>query len=310
MISVIIPAYNNEAFLPECLESLIAQDFPDWEGIVIDDGSTDNTLTIARKYASRDRRIRVLTGNNHGVSDARNRGLREARGEFITFLDSDDCLYPSALSVMHSIMEPGTDVVCCRMKSARTFSPRQMPRRGISRKRMTGASALETSLYQKEILPSACGKLFRTTTFDGLLFPAGLRYEDLDYTYRAFARAKRVTSTNFTAYFYRRNPSSYINRFTKDRLDVLKVTKGIEDFISSSCPGLLPAATDRRLSACFNMYILLWRHDKEHRFMREKTACLEFIKANRLSSLRNPRVRLKNKLGIIASYLGLLTALK
>ncbi len=240
MISVIIPAYNNEAFLPECLESLIAQDFPDWEGIVIDDGSTDNTLTIARKYASRDRRIRVLTGN------ARNRGLREARGEFITFLDSDDCLYPSALSVMHSLMEPGTDVVCCRMKSARTFSPRKMPRRGISRKRMTGASALETSLYQKEILPSACGKLFRTTTFDGLLFPAGLRYEDLDYTYRAFARAKRVTSTNFTAYFYRRNPSSYINRFTKDRLDVLKVTKGIEDFISTYSYG----ATTRNTASC------------------------------------------------------------
>ncbi|MDE6394665.1 MAG: glycosyltransferase, partial [Duncaniella sp.] len=97
MISVIIPAYNAQAYLRECLESVLAQSFSDWEVIVVDDGSTDSTAAIAQSFSARDSRVRVLSTVNRGVSAARNAALGMARGEWVTFLDSDDLLPPGAL---------------------------------------------------------------------------------------------------------------------------------------------------------------------------------------------------------------------
>ena len=90
-ISVIVPVYQAEAYLKKCVESVVKQTFSDWELLLIDDGSTDKSLAICNQCAMEDDRIRVLRQKkNAGVSEARNRGLREAKGEYIAFLDADD----------------------------------------------------------------------------------------------------------------------------------------------------------------------------------------------------------------------------
>lgn len=105
-VSVIIPAYNTAKTLPICLDSVISQSEKDWECIVINDGSTDNTAEILERYAGLDSRIKVITQSNGGVSAARNRGLDEARGEYVTFVDSDDYIdsdfFEQALSAIDS----------------------------------------------------------------------------------------------------------------------------------------------------------------------------------------------------------------
>lgn len=130
-----------------------------------------------------------------------------------------------------------------------------------------------------------------------------MRYEDLVFFCRVFMQAKRVAEIDDVVYIYRNNPSSFIHNFTPDRLDALRATEMIEGMCESD-PGLLPAARDRRLSANFNIFGLLCVHDKRGRYAKEKEQCWQLIKSYRLASLRNPEVRLKNKLGILVSYIG------
>lgn len=112
-VSVIVPVYNGERYLASCLDSLLAQDMPDWEAICINDGSLDSSLDILNRYAARDARIRVIDKTNEGVAVARNRGMEAARGEYVTMLDCDDILTAGALGGMLEAarLHPAVDMV-------------------------------------------------------------------------------------------------------------------------------------------------------------------------------------------------------
>lgn len=97
-VSVIIPAYNAERWLDDSLGSVLAQSFDDWEAVVVNDGSTDNTVEVASNYANQDKRIRVISQENGGISAARNTGIDNARGRYVFFLDADDRLPGEALA--------------------------------------------------------------------------------------------------------------------------------------------------------------------------------------------------------------------
>ena len=105
VISVIVPVYNVSAYLPECLDSILSQDYEKLEVILIDDGSTDDSGAICDAYAQRDNRIRVIHQNNGGAAAAKNAGLRAAAGEYLSFADSDDFLEPGAYAYMMSLLK-------------------------------------------------------------------------------------------------------------------------------------------------------------------------------------------------------------
>ena len=104
-VSLIVPVFNTAPFLRECLESVLAQTFPDWELVCVDDGSTDDSPRILAEYSARDERIVVLRQSNSGQGAARNAGLGKARGEYVLFLDSDDLLDSGALSDLVKICD-------------------------------------------------------------------------------------------------------------------------------------------------------------------------------------------------------------
>lgn len=111
-ISIIVPVYNVERYLGECLDSIKSQTFTNWECILVDDGSPDKSIDICEKYSAGDSRFKVVRRSNGGLSAARNTGLSYARGNFISFVDSDDIVYPEYLSRLHSLMiEYDADVV-------------------------------------------------------------------------------------------------------------------------------------------------------------------------------------------------------
>ncbi|MCD8266841.1 MAG: glycosyltransferase [Prevotellaceae bacterium] len=115
-VSVIVPVYNAGGYLEECVESVLGQELTDWELLLVDDGSTDGSGSLADEYALSDSRVRVFHKQNEGVSIARNLGLDNARGKWITFLDADDCLLPGALKALRDkALETGADVTAGRM---------------------------------------------------------------------------------------------------------------------------------------------------------------------------------------------------
>ena len=102
-VSIIIPVYNAEKFLRNCVESVISQTFKDWEMVLVNDGSKDGSLTICEEYAGKDKRIRVLNKANGGPSSARNIGMREAQGEYVFFLDADDTITPDCIELLYGL---------------------------------------------------------------------------------------------------------------------------------------------------------------------------------------------------------------
>src|SRR5215218_493209 len=111
-VSVVMPLYNVEAYLADCLDSMLGQDFADFEVLLVDDGSPDGSRAIAQRYVRRDPRVRLLTRPNGGLGAARNTGVRAARGEFLTFVDSDDLLPADALArLVETGRRTGSDIV-------------------------------------------------------------------------------------------------------------------------------------------------------------------------------------------------------
>lgn len=299
MISVIIPAYNAQAYLRECLESVLAQSFSDWEAIIVDDGSTDSTREIAAGFTVRDSRFRLVSTPNGGLSSARNAGIAEARGQWLTYLDSDDTLYPDALARLMAATTENVDIVVAGLSRDRDVAAVTDDSVEI----MSGLTALERGLYQRGVTTSACAKLFSRMVADGITFPDGLYYEDLLYCVETLRRSARVAVIGDVVYYYRDNPSSFINTFSPRRLDVLRVTARVEELLEGD-EELLRAARSRRLSACFNIYGLLAVHDRDGRYSDVSCRCWTLIKDYRRDSLFDPRVRLKNKVGILLSYMG------
>ena len=130
IISIIIPVYNTEKYIRECLDSILAQTYTDWEAILIDDGSPDNSGKICDEYAEKDKRVKVIHKKNGGLSDARNYGLDAASGvtrtrakgveeaakcEFVTFIDRDDILKINSLQTFNNDFSEKTDIVMSRM---------------------------------------------------------------------------------------------------------------------------------------------------------------------------------------------------
>ena len=113
-VSIIVPVYNAENHIERCFDSIIAQDYPNWELIIIDDGSSDSSGDRCDRYSLWDKRIRVVHKPNGGVSSARNTGLKVCKGDYIGFMDSDDSLEPEFLeSLYNAAIENDADIVCC-----------------------------------------------------------------------------------------------------------------------------------------------------------------------------------------------------
>lgn len=294
-VSVIIPVYNTELYLRECLDSVLAQTHRDMEIIVVDDGSTDSSAAICDDYAAMDTGVRVLHCENGGLSVARNRGIAVATGDYVTFVDSDDYIHPEMLSVLLSAQ---ADVVSCRF----TRNEKELGIGSPVFKFHDSTEAAEGILYQKKAFtPSACAHLLkRELLSDESLFRTGILYEDLDWLYRVYQSASGVKNCSSRLYFYRDTDGSILNKWNPRRLDVLDVTARIEEYFAGN-PRLLAAARDRRMSAAFNIFMLNAQNENDPELAQR---CYDIIRERRNQSLLNPQVRLKNKLGAIASYFG------
>lgn len=314
MVSIIIPAYNTGKYLCECLDSVLRQTWRDIEVIVVNDGSTDATEEIARGYAARDGRVKLITVSNGGQAAARNIGLDRAEGEWIAFVDSDDMLYPRAIETLMGIaLRSGAPIACGRFMEGRRWVGERYGGDGSNREHgeaeipfelLTAEEFMERMLYQSGADSSVCCKLYARRLFEKQRFVPGILYEDLDIACRLAAEGGSVAVSEEVVYFYRENPESSTHRFTPRRLDVLDVTARIEEYVARNYPRLLPAARDRRLSASFNMLGLIVANDAEEEYRDAVERCRDTIRRYRRGSLLNPRVRLKNKLGILASYFG------
>ncbi len=220
MISVIVPVYKVAPYLRQCIESIINQTYKDIEVLLIDDGSPDGCNEICGDYKKKDNRIRVFHTENRGLSAARNLGLREARGEHIGFIDSDDWIEPDMYeTLLKRLVETDSDISICGydMISDRKISE--------WRPRETVYERCDTlkALLSGKINNNVWNKLFRQEVIqsiaeNGVVFPEGKNYEDITVMHRILAEAVNVAVSEKPLYHYRRRNDSISRTYTVSAL--------------------------------------------------------------------------------------------
>lgn len=243
--SIIVPVYNVRGYLERTIQSIVDQSDPDWELILVDDGSTDGSSELCDDYAEKDSRIRVFHKVNSGASDARNMGIDRARGDTIVFVDADDYMASEALSVLKMTMSSEIDMVVCDFTHINSDSV-FMPRGDYEVNTLTDSEALEDMLYQRFITNSPWAKLYRTSIFKGIRFPSGKINQDLGTTYKLIAASRKIATINRSMYAYVFRPDSVINaKFTDKRMAGLEFAYEQYEFIKDKYPALTDAAANR-----------------------------------------------------------------
>lgn len=232
-VSVIVPVYNVEKYLVYCIESILCQSFREFELVLIDDGSRDRSGLICDQYAEADSRIIVIHKENGGLSDARNTGIAIARGEYITFIDSDDIVAQGYLKEMLDVVrKTGADIVQCENSRNQGELECWVGKEKIEVLKSQDILHEFFRVHKPNVL--ACGKLYRTCLFENVRFPFGLIDEDNFTTYKTFYRAKIFVAINCVLYYYRVNSASITQKeFSKERLGIYNCVGEIRNYLKN-----------------------------------------------------------------------------
>ena len=222
MISVIVPVYNVEEYLEECLESIRKQTYQDIEVILVNDGSTDGSREICERFCQVDSRFRLINQENQGQSVARNRGFKESVGQYIMFVDSDDAVKENIVEVLLSYMKADVDLVECNL----VYNQEKLQKNKTIRVIFEGNSteAIINCISFKEVKFCAFTKLYRREIIEKIPFLEGVIYEDV-YTGINYLRyVRKMVCVDLKGYYYRVRPNSTMTKpFNEKDLDIFKV---------------------------------------------------------------------------------------
>ena len=279
-VSVIVPVYNVENYLRECLDSIVNQTFQNLEIILVDDGSTDRSPDICDQYAREDERIKVIHKKNGGPGpgDARNVGLEYSTGRYVTSIDSDDILSLEMFDILVSVAEAErADVVACHFSEFR--NSKDMPNLdelgvGAHLQCFTSEQALER-LMKGELKQVVWNKIYKRDVIRGCPFEKGVVNEDEFWTYRVLGNATRIVQIAKHLLYYRQHPSSTMGSFySSKRFEALRAMKERLNFVEERFPNLIFLA---KRTFCFSgifHYQMLLLHpgvDPKGAFRRQVT---------------------------------------
>ena len=241
-ISVVVPVYNVSKYLPTCLDSIVNQTYEDLDIIVVDDGSTDDCPRICDEYGQRDTRIRVIHKTNGGLSDARNVGIEHAKGQYITFVDSDDVIAPDMVAYLYDLLvKYDADMSSCQMMRIEEKGERIQDAHDVDDQFIQGGTevCMEAFLTNSNFNAVAWSKLYKTSMFRDVKFPKGKWHEDVFTTYRLVAQCQRIILGSEQKYLYRYREGSIMTVFFKpSHMDAIEGKKAQNSFVESCFPSL------------------------------------------------------------------------
>lgn len=282
-ISIVVPVYNVEQYLEQCLFQIMNQTYTNLEIILVDDGATDNSGSICDDFAKKDERIKVIHKENGGLSDARNVGMKHATGEYIGFIDSDDYPEITMYEKLYKLIEKyNVDISICGKYRDTNLKKEIYKEELLSRR-----NVFEEMARVGKIESHAWNKLYRRNLFDGIEYPVGKTYEDIYTTYKIIEKVDEVAYTSEQLYFYRDNPESISNQKFKES-DLYLIYASIEfgKFLEERYPELSKyqsnATTRNRISVLRKILISGYKNSEVENFL------IEGIRKNFISYLWSP----------------------
>ena len=269
LISVIVPIYNVEQYLRKCVDSIISQTYRNLEIILIDDGSPDECGKICDEYALKDERIIVIHQKNGGLSAARNTGLDICKGEYISFIDSDDFISPFFIEMLYrgvhdynceiATVEHGVSFIDGNDESV-VFATDKLD---CSYEEIAPREAIRMMMYQR--LPNgAPWRLYKREIFSDIRFPVGWLYEDAATTHKLFMKAKKMVIVHADVYAYRLRQNSIIRmKFTPEKLISITIGEQIVREVTEYDEELYDAACSRAFAMNYHVFLQIPLRDRE-----------------------------------------------
>lgn len=239
-ISVIIPVYNVEKYLEQCIKSVVTQTYEQLEIILVDDGSTDNSGFICESWKERDKRIQVIHKTNGGLSDARNVGLDRATGDYIAFVDSDDFIENNMYEIMlEAAVREKADLVCCGRYLVQSEIERTERHCLKKEKQYSAKQALREILYGRDIEEAAWDKLYKKEIFDGVRYPLGEINEDIVVIPQIINKIDKIVHVGIALYNYRVTANSITkSKYTEKKSIYIKHIEDIKKYVSTFYPDM------------------------------------------------------------------------
>lgn len=236
-ISVIIPVYNVSKYLVTNINNLTTQTLNNLELIYVDDGSTDDSLAILLKYQEKHKNMKVIHQENSGVSAARNKGLDEATGDYIAFVDPDDIISKYMFERLYTaINDAKADVVACEFM---TFTKTPKFKLGSKREIYNNEEAMRLLLEGRDISNFLWNKLYKRDLFKGIQFREGKIFEDLDVMYQIIDRSKKICVIDDVLYGYYQRSDSYVHKFDDNYIsNYIEVYNDKRKFLLKNYPKL------------------------------------------------------------------------
>ena len=223
LISVIVPIYNVEKLLPRCIESIANQTYKNLEIILVNDGSPDNSGKICDEYAKKDNRIKVIHKENGGLSDARNKGLDSALGNYIMFVDSDDYINPLMAEILYeNLISNNADLSICNYKKVNNSDMHKVDKNSQVLNvynKIECFNNLYNELYVRTEI--ACNKLYKKYLWNEIRYPFKKLHEDEYVIHHLIENCNKIVYSNLELYYYYDREDSITHVYNKKRLDAI-----------------------------------------------------------------------------------------
>jgi len=304
LISVIIPVYNGAAFLPACLDALLAQTYPEYEIILMNDGSTDHTPEICCAYAQKDSRIHYHKQENHGLAATRNLGIRASKGSYISFVDADDWVEPTYLAYLLTLLQTAH----CAVSACNHWIDRgskSQPRFAVSDSQisLTPQEAFFNLLYDRSPDVSAWGKLYQREVLDGIQYPESRLFEDTYRIAEVLLAAGSLVYGGKPQYHYRIQTDSLSRgRFSQSKLDYLSAVDHMTGIIAAHSKGLENAIARRKMHALLSTRRYMIGCNGAETEIRDELD--RQIRAGAAEVLWDAQAPLRDKVGILSVKMG------
>lgn len=296
LISVIVPVYKVETYLDKCISSIVNQTYSNLEIILVDDGSPDNCPAICDYWAARDNRIKVIHKENAGAGHTRNVGIDLAQGEIISFIDSDDYIYPQMYEYLISLMDDTTDVVECELMETESDYASLDAEENAMILCYTAEEAMLYHIQDRIFRQTPPNKLYRRSIIGNIRFPIGKQIDDEFFTYRIIANCRNLVHSDRRMYAYRQQKCSVMHKpYSLNRLASIEAKTERLEFIKEKMPRLERIARLNLFGTCIYAGQMSLIHLPQEQLASAKGMINEALKANKPSFTECLRAEGSNK---------------
>lgn len=299
LISIIIPVYNAEHYLQRCVHAVLDQDYNNFEVVLVDDGSTDDSGQLCDEYAENDKRIRVIHQQNQGASIARLNGLRNAKGEYVTFIDSDDWVANDYVSKLYDfIVEHHITVSACgvqRIKENEIINFQRTEHQSF----LLSFEELMPRFFKYEFWGFP-GKLYKKSVLSQITFPKATLSEDYLVMTQLFLKERQMAYTEAPLYFYEYHPNSLSHqKLSKRAFEEFENVKAVYELIKEQEPQYTDMALANVVETCIKLS-LMFLHDKNNvKYQQQYIEIREFLKHHYRKIANCKNLKWKTKLVVI-----------